>query len=56
MLGPDDTVQCAWCYGKLQGWEQGESPLKEHARHFGLCPKFGNHKNVNGMCMVLSVS
>ena len=45
-------VQCAWCYGKLQGWEQGDNPLKEHARHFASCPKFGNRKAVNASSLV----
>ena len=44
--GPEDMVQCAWCYGKLQGWEQGDNPLVEHARHFPSCPKFGDCKAV----------
>lgn len=50
--GPDDMVQCAWCYGKLQGWEQGDNPLKEHARHFASCPKFGDRKAVNASSLV----
>ena len=45
-------VQCAWCYGKLQGWEQGDNPLKEHARHFASCPKFGDRKAVNASSLV----
>ena len=50
--GPDDMVQCAWCYGKLQGWEQGDNPLREHARHFASCPKFGDRKAVNASSLV----
>ena len=45
-------VQCAWCYGKLQGWEQGDNPLTEHARHFSSCPKFGDRKAVNASSLV----
>ena len=51
-LGPDDMVQCAWCFGKLQGWEQGDHPLTEHARHFSSCPKFGDRKAVNASSLV----
>ena len=51
-LGPDDMVQCALCYGKLQGWEQGDNPLREHARHFSSCPKFGDRKAVNASSLV----
>lgn len=50
--GPDDMVQCAWCYGKLQGWEQGDNPLREHAKHFASCPKFGDRKVVNASSLV----
>jgi len=50
--GPEDMVQCAWCYGKLQGWEQGDNPLTEHARHFASCPKFGDRKAVNASSLV----
>ena len=34
-------VQCPWCYGKIQGWEEGDIPLKEHSKQFSSCPKFG---------------
>ena len=50
--GPDDMVQCAWCYGKLQGWEQGDNPLREHAKHFASCPKFGDRKADNASSLV----
>lgn len=50
--GPEDMVQCAWCYGKLQGWEQGDDPLIEHARHFASCPKYGNRKAVNATSLI----
>merc|ERR1719259_966931 len=50
--GPEDMVQCAWCYGKLQGWEQGDNPLTEHARHFSSCPKFGDRKAVKASSLV----
>ena len=50
--GPEDMVQCAWCYGKLQGWEQGDNPLTEHARHFASCPKFGERKAVKASSLV----
>ena len=45
-------VQCAWCYGKLQDWEQGDNPLKEHARFFASCPKFGERGKVNASSLV----
>ena len=45
-------VQCAWCYGKMQGWEQGDHPLREHARHFASCPKFGNSKAVDANSLI----
>ena len=45
-------VQCAWCYGKLQGWEAGDDPLIEHARHFASCPKFGHKKAVNASSLI----
>ena len=50
--GPEDMVQCAWCYGKLQGWEQGDNPLKEHAHHFASCSKFGDYKAVDSKSLV----
>lgn len=50
--GPDDMVQCAWCYGKLQGWEQGDNPLKEHARHFASCPKFGDRQAISASSLI----
>ena len=49
-------VQCAWCYGKLQGWEQGDNPLQEHARHFVSCPKFGNRRTVNAISLVHNIT
>ena len=52
VTGPDDMVQCAWCYGKLQDWEQGDNPLKEHARFFASCPKFGERGKVNASALV----
>ena len=45
-------VQCAWCYGKLQGWEQGDNPLIEHAQHFASCSKFGDRKAVSATSLV----
>ena len=45
-------VQCAWCYGKLQGWEQGDNPLIEHARHFASCSKFGDRKAVSATSLI----
>ncbi|HAO15401.1 MAG TPA: hypothetical protein DDE71_07555 [Tenacibaculum sp.] len=45
-------VQCAWCYGKMQGWEQGDNPLREHAQHFASCPKFGKCKAVDANSLI----
>ena len=50
--GPEDMVQCAWCYGKLQGWKQGDNPLREHKRRFASCPKFGDRKAVDPRSLV----
>ena len=45
-------VQCAWCYNKLMGWEEGDDPLMEHKRHFPACPKFGDSKSVDVSSLV----
>jgi len=50
--GPGDTVQCAWCYNKLMGWEEDDDPLTEHKRHFPACPKFGDSKSVDVSSLV----
>ena len=50
--GPEDMVQCAWCYGQLHDWERGDNPLVEHAYHFPACPKFGDRKAVNASSLV----
>ena len=39
--GPGDTVQCAWCYGKLLNWNRNSCPLSEHKKFFPNCPKYG---------------
>jgi hypothetical protein len=28
----EDEVKCFWCLGTLKGWEQGDVPIKEHAK------------------------
>ncbi|GLG97781.1 Death-associated inhibitor of apoptosis 2 [Gryllus bimaculatus] len=33
-----DWVQCAFCSGKVHGWEHGDNPDAEHRRHFPCCP------------------
>ena len=43
--GPDDTVQCAWCYGKLLNWGEHSLPLMEHRKFFPNCPKYGTAKH-----------
>ncbi|XP_055959407.1 baculoviral IAP repeat-containing protein 2-like [Patella vulgata] len=36
-LGSADRVQCAFCRGILRDWEEAESPVAEHWRHFSSC-------------------
>lgn len=33
-----DRVRCAFCRGVVHGWERGDDPLREHARHYPCCP------------------
>ncbi|KAH9382411.1 hypothetical protein HPB48_005556 [Haemaphysalis longicornis] len=33
-----DRVRCAFCRGVVHGWEPGDDPLREHARHYPCCP------------------
>lgn len=37
-IGEDDTVQCTFCEGSLNGWDQTDDPLKEHIESFPFCP------------------
>lgn len=37
-LQDGDRVQCAFCLGKVHGWEWGDNPETEHRRHFPSCP------------------
>ncbi|XP_077525638.1 death-associated inhibitor of apoptosis 2-like [Haemaphysalis longicornis] len=37
-LHDDDRVCCAFCRGVVHGWEPGDDPLWEHARHYPCCP------------------
>jgi len=36
----------------MQGWEQGDNPLREHAQHFASCPKFGKCKAVDANSLI----
>nr|XP_043896626.1 E3 ubiquitin-protein ligase XIAP [Solea senegalensis] len=36
-LGESDRVQCFCCGGMLAGWETGDTPWGEHAKHFHNC-------------------
>lgn len=31
----DDSVQCAFCHGKLKNFGAGDNPMQEHITHFG---------------------
>ena len=33
-----DRVQCAFCFGVLRNWEEGDDALGEHRRYFPNCP------------------
>ncbi|CAG5129110.1 unnamed protein product [Candidula unifasciata] len=37
-IGPPDRVQCAFCSGILRNWNDDDSPLEEHRKHFPQCP------------------
>ncbi|XP_077525639.1 death-associated inhibitor of apoptosis 2-like [Haemaphysalis longicornis] len=37
-LHDGDRVCCAFCRGGVHGWEPGDDPLREHARHYPCCP------------------
>ena len=52
--GLEDIVQCAWCYGKLGGWEQCDDPLVEHVKHFPNCSKFGDRKGVVSASLLIT--
>ena len=39
--GPEDVVECVSCSGTLMGWQTGDNPFAEHAKHYPKCPKFG---------------
>ncbi len=39
--GKGDTVQCAFCCGRLQEWQSGDDPVREHREHFPDCPLTG---------------
>ena len=52
-VGPEDTVQCAFCNGKLLQWKPTDDPLFEHKKHYPSCPFIGDipgkkvmHQNV----------
>ncbi|XP_065887322.1 baculoviral IAP repeat-containing protein 5.2-A-like [Dysidea avara] len=36
--GTEDTTVCVVCQKELEGWEEGDSPLKEHQKHSPDCP------------------
>ena len=33
-----DRVQCAFCFGVLRNWEEGDDAMGEHRRYFPNCP------------------
>lgn len=33
-----DKVQCAFCFGILHKWQEGDNPFDEHRHHFYCCP------------------
>uniref|UniRef100_A0A914VKW7 RING-type domain-containing protein n=1 Tax=Plectus sambesii TaxID=2011161 RepID=A0A914VKW7_9BILA len=35
--GKGDTVRCAYCTGRLNNWQIGDEPLREHANNFPEC-------------------
>jgi hypothetical protein len=37
-IGPPDRVQCVFCNGILRNWNDDDSPLEEHRKHFPQCP------------------
>ncbi len=39
-VGPWDRVQCAFCFGKLEGWVLGDDPDYEHNKYYGKCCHF----------------
>ena len=41
--GPNDRVQCAFCRGALYSWQDGDSALAEHKRHFPECSFIQNN-------------
>ena len=48
--GISDRVQCAFCFGVLRNWEEGDEAMSEHARYFPNCP-FILHEEVNNVPM-----
>lgn len=43
-----DKVRCAFCRGVVYGWEAGDDPLREHARHYPCCPFLLNPELAGG--------
>lgn len=43
-----DKVRCAFCRGVVHGWEPGDDPLREHARHYPCCPFLLNPELAGG--------
>jgi hypothetical protein len=37
-IGPEDIVQCAYCFGVVKDWQQDENPLEVHRKLFPRCP------------------
>jgi len=35
--GVGDSVRCYHCGGGLRNWEEGDSPMKEHAKWYPTC-------------------
>jgi hypothetical protein len=47
--GPLDRVECAFCHGKLEGWEAGDDATIEHSKHFGSRCNFVKKLNVGNV-------
>jgi hypothetical protein len=37
-IGSEDIVQCAYCFGVVQDWQEGDNPLEIHRELFPRCP------------------
>ena len=51
--GNSDRVQCAFCFGVLQNWEEGDKAIREHVRYLPNCP-FVIQEEVNNIPISLA--